>query len=140
MKTDFEVISGQREEASKEKVMSSIQSLNRQGSLDSNKEDGGATLILTLTLCNVRKTELSRAAKVFEVQTVPLTSHPLSPLTHLFCPYCLLPILPIAFCISPSLTAVLLLACAPELCLRLLSPFLLAPIVLQRLRELDWPL
>uniref|UniRef100_A0A8B9C5K2 Biopterin-dependent aromatic amino acid hydroxylase family profile domain-containing protein n=1 Tax=Anser brachyrhynchus TaxID=132585 RepID=A0A8B9C5K2_9AVES len=67
MKTDFGVISGQREEASKEKVMHSIQSLNRQGSLDSNKEDGGATLILTLTLCNVRKTEFSRAAKVFEM-------------------------------------------------------------------------
>nr|XP_047911791.1 tyrosine 3-monooxygenase-like isoform X1 [Anser cygnoides] len=67
MKTDFGVISGQREEASKEKVMHSIQSLNRQGSLDSNKEDGGATLILNLTLCNVRKTEFSRAAKVFEM-------------------------------------------------------------------------
>uniref|UniRef100_U3ITA2 Tyrosine 3-monooxygenase n=1 Tax=Anas platyrhynchos platyrhynchos TaxID=8840 RepID=U3ITA2_ANAPP len=67
MKTDFGVISGQREEASKEKVMCSIQPLNRQGSLDSSKKDGGATLILTLTLCNVRKTELSRAAKVFEM-------------------------------------------------------------------------
>lgn len=134
MKTDFGVISGQREEASKDKVMHSIQSLNRQGSLDSNKEDGGATLILTLTLCNVRKTEFSRAAKVFEVQTLPLTFHSLSPLTHLFCPYCL------HLSFSPSLTALLLLACAPKLCLLLLSPFLLVPIVLQSLRELDWPL
>uniref|UniRef100_A0A8B9ZLM3 Biopterin-dependent aromatic amino acid hydroxylase family profile domain-containing protein n=1 Tax=Anas platyrhynchos TaxID=8839 RepID=A0A8B9ZLM3_ANAPL len=86
--------------------MHSIQPLNRQGSLDSSKKDGGATLILTLTLCNVRKTELSRAAKVFEVQTLPLTFHPLSPLTHLFCPYCLHlsysaspPLLLLSFCL-----------------------------------------
>lgn len=115
MKTDFGVISGQREEASKEKVMCSIQPLNRQGSLDSSKKDGGATLILTLTLCNVRKTELSRAAKVFEVQTLPLTFHPLSPLTHLFCPYCLHlsysaspPLLLLSFClpVPPSYASV----------------------------------
>uniref|UniRef100_A0A663EDJ2 Biopterin-dependent aromatic amino acid hydroxylase family profile domain-containing protein n=1 Tax=Aquila chrysaetos chrysaetos TaxID=223781 RepID=A0A663EDJ2_AQUCH len=67
MKTDLVGISGQKEEASKEKEMCGIESLNRRGSLDSNREDGGATVILTLTLFNVRKIELSKAAKVFEV-------------------------------------------------------------------------
>ncbi|KQL60192.1 hypothetical protein AAES_10626 [Amazona aestiva] len=46
--------------------MCGIESLNRQGSLNSNREDSRATLILTFTLCNVRKIELSKAAKVFE--------------------------------------------------------------------------
>jgi len=67
MKSDLVGISGQKEEASKEKEMCGIESLNRQGSLDSNQEDSRDTLILTLTLCNVRKNELSKAAKVFEV-------------------------------------------------------------------------
>lgn len=120
MKTELMGISGQKEEASKEKEMRGIESLNRQGSLDSNREDGRATLFLTLTLCNVRKIELSKATKVFEVQTsqfpsstepsllfllptpVPLSSHPLSPF----------------FC---SL---------PDLCLYLPSPFLIVPVSL----------
>lgn len=67
MKTDLVAISDQKEEARKEKEMHSTESLNSQGSLDSNREDGRATLILTLTLYNVRKIELSKAAKVFEV-------------------------------------------------------------------------
>uniref|UniRef100_A0A672UPY5 Tyrosine 3-monooxygenase n=1 Tax=Strigops habroptila TaxID=2489341 RepID=A0A672UPY5_STRHB len=67
MKTDLVRISGQKEEASKEKEMCGIESLNRQGSLDYNREDGRATLTLTLTLYNVRKIELSKAAQVFEM-------------------------------------------------------------------------
>uniref|UniRef100_A0A8C4VBL6 Biopterin-dependent aromatic amino acid hydroxylase family profile domain-containing protein n=1 Tax=Falco tinnunculus TaxID=100819 RepID=A0A8C4VBL6_FALTI len=47
--------------------MHGIEPLNKQDSPDSNREDGRATLILTLTLCNVSKTELSKAAKVFEM-------------------------------------------------------------------------
>lgn len=74
MKTNLVGDSGQREEASKEKEMCGMESLNRQGNMDSNREDGRATLILTLTLSNVRKTELSKAAKVFEVQTSPFAS------------------------------------------------------------------
>ncbi|XP_041254801.1 tyrosine 3-monooxygenase-like [Onychostruthus taczanowskii] len=67
MKTDLVGMSGPKEEANKEKEMCGIQSLNSQGSLDSNREDGRASLILTLTLYNVRKIELSKAAKVFEM-------------------------------------------------------------------------
>ncbi|XP_010124548.1 PREDICTED: tyrosine 3-monooxygenase-like [Chlamydotis macqueenii] len=70
MKTDLMGISGQKEEASKEKEMHGMESLNSRGSLDSGgweREDGRATLFLTLTLCNVRKMELSKAAKVFEM-------------------------------------------------------------------------
>lgn len=74
MKTYLVGTSGQKEEASKEKEMHGIESLNRRGSLDSNRQDDRATLILTLTLCNVRKIELSRAAKAFEVQTSPFLS------------------------------------------------------------------
>ncbi|KAL9853404.1 tyrosine 3-monooxygenase-like [Geothlypis trichas] len=59
-------MSGPKEEANKEE-MCGIQSLNRQGSLGSNREDDRASLILTLTLYNVRKAELSKAAKVFEM-------------------------------------------------------------------------
>uniref|UniRef100_A0A669PP93 Tyrosine 3-monooxygenase n=1 Tax=Phasianus colchicus TaxID=9054 RepID=A0A669PP93_PHACC len=66
MKTYFRMTSGQTQEAGKEK-MCSTESLNRRGSLDSSKEDDRATLILTFTLCNVKKTELSRAARVFEM-------------------------------------------------------------------------
>ncbi|XP_040450591.1 tyrosine 3-monooxygenase-like isoform X3 [Falco naumanni] len=47
--------------------MHGIEPLNKRDSPDSNREDGRATLILTLTLCNVSKTELSKAAKVFEM-------------------------------------------------------------------------
>ncbi|XP_072207048.1 tyrosine 3-monooxygenase-like [Excalfactoria chinensis] len=53
------------QEASKE--MCSTGSLNRRGSLDSSTEDDRAGLILTFTLCNVKKTELSKAARVFEM-------------------------------------------------------------------------
>ncbi|XP_027523359.1 tyrosine 3-monooxygenase-like [Corapipo altera] len=67
MKTDLVGISGLKEEAVKEKEMCGIESLNDQGSLDSNREDDRPTLILTFTLCNVRKIELSKAAKVFEM-------------------------------------------------------------------------
>ncbi|XP_072780078.1 tyrosine 3-monooxygenase-like [Taeniopygia guttata] len=59
-------MSGPKEEANKEKEMYGMQSLNSQGRLDSNREDDRATLILTLTLYNVRKIELSKAAAVFE--------------------------------------------------------------------------
>lgn len=100
MKTDLVGISGQKEEASKEKEMCGIESLNRRGSLDSNREDGRATVILTLTLFNVRKMELSKAAKVFEVQTSPFPSS-IEP-SLLF----LLPS-PLPLCISPSLTFLL---------------------------------
>ncbi|XP_037244168.1 tyrosine 3-monooxygenase-like isoform X3 [Falco rusticolus] len=47
--------------------MHGTEPLNKRDSPDSNREDGRATLILTLTLCNVSKTELSKAAKVFEM-------------------------------------------------------------------------
>ncbi|GAB0176925.1 phenylalanine-4-hydroxylase [Grus japonensis] len=67
LKNLADTINCQKEEASKEKEMRGIESLNRQGSLDSNREDGRATLFLTLTLCNVRKLELSKATKVFEM-------------------------------------------------------------------------
>nr|XP_021140276.1 uncharacterized protein LOC110357291 [Columba livia] len=67
MKTNLVGDSGQKEEASKEKETCGMESLNRQGNMDSNREDGRASLILTLTLSNVRKTELSKAAKVFEM-------------------------------------------------------------------------
>ncbi|OPJ80530.1 hypothetical protein AV530_010828 [Patagioenas fasciata monilis] len=67
MKTNLVGDSGQKEEASKEKEMCGMESLNRQGNTDSNREDGRTSLILTLTLSNVRKTELSKAAKVFEI-------------------------------------------------------------------------
>ncbi|KAM9388132.1 tyrosine 3-monooxygenase-like [Phaethornis superciliosus] len=67
MKTDLVGISGQKEEGIKENKMCSTESSNRQGSLDSNWEDDEATLILTLILCNVKKIEVSKAAKVFEV-------------------------------------------------------------------------
>eukprot|EP00076_Gallus_gallus_P006934 XP_001235001.1 tyrosine 3-monooxygenase [Gallus gallus] len=66
MKTYFGVISGQMQETSKEKICST-ESVNRQGSLDSSKEDDNATLVLIFTLCNVKKTELSKAARVFEM-------------------------------------------------------------------------
>ncbi|XP_057878737.1 tyrosine 3-monooxygenase-like [Melospiza georgiana] len=66
MKTDLVGMSGPKEEASKEE-MCGIQSLDSQGSLDSSREDDGESLILTLTLYNVRKTELSKAAEVFEM-------------------------------------------------------------------------
>ena len=101
MKTDLVGISGQKEEASKEKETLGIESLNRRGSLVCNREDGRATLILTLTLCNVRKTELSKAAKVFEVQTSPFPSSTEPSLLSL------LPS-PLPLCISPSLTLLLL--------------------------------
>uniref|UniRef100_A0A8C9N8E3 Tyrosine 3-monooxygenase-like n=1 Tax=Serinus canaria TaxID=9135 RepID=A0A8C9N8E3_SERCA len=64
MKTDLVGMSGPKEEANKEKEMCAMQSLN---SLDSNREDDRERLILTLMLYNVRKTELSKAAKVFEM-------------------------------------------------------------------------
>nr|XP_009678341.1 PREDICTED: tyrosine 3-monooxygenase-like [Struthio camelus australis] len=66
MKTVFVGISTQRKEASKEKEMCGTESLSRRDSLGYNKEDGRATLILTFTLCNVRKTELSGTARIFE--------------------------------------------------------------------------
>uniref|UniRef100_A0A8C8AL45 Biopterin-dependent aromatic amino acid hydroxylase family profile domain-containing protein n=1 Tax=Otus sunia TaxID=257818 RepID=A0A8C8AL45_9STRI len=100
MKADLVGISGQKEEASKEKEMHGIESLNRQGSLESNSEDSRATVILTLTLCNVRKIELSKAVRVFEVQTslFPSSTDP-----------SLLYLLPPSFrlCISPSLILLL---------------------------------
>ncbi|XP_010143575.1 PREDICTED: tyrosine 3-monooxygenase, partial [Buceros rhinoceros silvestris] len=65
--TDLMGIPSQKEEARKEKEMHDMESLNKAGSLESNKEDGRATLILTLTLYNVRKIELSKAVKVFEM-------------------------------------------------------------------------
>lgn len=80
MKTYFGVISGQMQETSKEKICST-ESVNRQGSLDSSKEDDNATLVLIFTLCNVKKTELSKAARVFEVQNPLFTSYSLPPLT-----------------------------------------------------------
>uniref|UniRef100_A0A663LPV6 Biopterin-dependent aromatic amino acid hydroxylase family profile domain-containing protein n=1 Tax=Athene cunicularia TaxID=194338 RepID=A0A663LPV6_ATHCN len=94
-------VSGQKEEASKEKEKHGIESLNRQGSLESNSEDSRATVILTLTLYNVRKIELSKAVRVFEVQTslFPSSSDP----SRL---YLLLPPLPL--CTSRSLTLLLL--------------------------------
>lgn len=130
MKTDVVGISGQKEEASKEKEMCGIVSLNRQGSLDSNREDGRATLILTLTLCNLRKTELPKAAKVFEVQTSPFlssTEHSLLSLLPLLLPLCIYPISPF----SCSL---------PDLCLHLPSPFVIVLVLLQLLREVGWSL
>ncbi|KAF4800294.1 Tyrosine 3-monooxygenase [Turdus rufiventris] len=65
MKTDLVGMSGPKEEASQE--ICGIESLNSQGSLDSNREDDRASLTLTLTLYNVRKTELSKATEVFEM-------------------------------------------------------------------------
>ncbi|XP_068859875.1 tyrosine 3-monooxygenase-like [Aphelocoma coerulescens] len=62
---DLVGISGPKEEVNKEK-MCGIQSLNSQGSLDSNREDDRGSLLLTLTLYNVKKIELSKAAEVFE--------------------------------------------------------------------------
>lgn len=110
--------------------MCGIESLNRRGSLDSNREDGRATVILTLTLFNVRKMELSKAAKVFEVQTSPFPSS-IEP-SLLF----LLPS-PLPLCISP----LSLFCCSlPDLCLNLPSPFLIIPVLLQLLREVGWPL
>ncbi|KAM6136901.1 LOW QUALITY PROTEIN: tyrosine 3-monooxygenase-like [Pterocles gutturalis] len=64
VKTDLEGISDQKEKTSKEE-MHHIESLSRQGSLDSNREDGRGSLILTLTLYNVKKIEVTRAARVF---------------------------------------------------------------------------
>uniref|UniRef100_A0A8C0UL29 Tyrosine 3-monooxygenase-like n=1 Tax=Cyanistes caeruleus TaxID=156563 RepID=A0A8C0UL29_CYACU len=66
MKTDLVGMSAPKEEANKEETCGAEPS-NSQGSLDSNREDDRASLILTLTLCNVRKIELSKAAQVFEV-------------------------------------------------------------------------
>ncbi|XP_013802569.2 tyrosine 3-monooxygenase-like [Apteryx mantelli] len=66
MKTDFVGIPARSGETSKEKEICGTESLNRRDSLDYNEEDGRATLILTFTLCNVRKTELSGAAKTLE--------------------------------------------------------------------------
>ncbi|XP_015720141.1 tyrosine 3-monooxygenase-like [Coturnix japonica] len=66
MKTYFGVTSGQVQEASKEK-MCSTESLNRRGSLDSTKGEDRDGLILNFTLYNVKKTELSKAARVFEM-------------------------------------------------------------------------
>uniref|UniRef100_A0A8C3D9Z4 Uncharacterized protein n=1 Tax=Corvus moneduloides TaxID=1196302 RepID=A0A8C3D9Z4_CORMO len=81
--------------------MCGLQSLNSQGSLDSNREDDRGSLILTLTLYNVRKIELSKAAEVFEVQTSIFPS---------FAEPSLLPLLPscLPVYISPSLTLLLL--------------------------------
>ncbi|XP_062347244.1 tyrosine 3-monooxygenase-like [Cinclus cinclus] len=67
MKTDLVGMSGPKEEANKEKEMCGKESLNSQGSLDSNREDDRASLTLTLTLYKVRKIELSKAAEVFEM-------------------------------------------------------------------------
>ncbi|XP_026719700.1 tyrosine 3-monooxygenase-like [Athene cunicularia] len=72
MKADMVGVSGQKEEASKEKEKHGIESLNRQGSLESNSEDSRATVILTLTLYNVRKIELSKAVRVFETLEVQI--------------------------------------------------------------------
>lgn len=91
MKTDLVGMSGPKEEANKEKEMCAIQSLN---SLDSNREDDREPLILTLMLYNVRKTELSKAAKVFEVQTS---------ISPLFCLYCLHVSLSASLPLSPFL-------------------------------------
>uniref|UniRef100_A0A8D0G0B5 Biopterin-dependent aromatic amino acid hydroxylase family profile domain-containing protein n=1 Tax=Strix occidentalis caurina TaxID=311401 RepID=A0A8D0G0B5_STROC len=101
MKADLVGISGQKEEASKEKEMHGIESLNRQGSLESNSEDSRATVILTLTLCNVRKIELSKAVRVFEVQTLLFPSSTEPSLLYLLPP-------PFPLCISPFLTLLLL--------------------------------
>uniref|UniRef100_U3K394 Biopterin-dependent aromatic amino acid hydroxylase family profile domain-containing protein n=1 Tax=Ficedula albicollis TaxID=59894 RepID=U3K394_FICAL len=67
MKTDLVGKSGPKEEANKEKEMCGIESLNSQGSLDSNREDDRASLTLTFTLDSVRKIELSKAAEAFEM-------------------------------------------------------------------------
>ncbi|KAL2309323.1 hypothetical protein Nmel_005517 [Mimus melanotis] len=67
MKTDLVGMSGPKEEANKEKEMCGTESLNSQGSLDSNREDDRASPTLILTLYNVRKIELSQAAEVFEM-------------------------------------------------------------------------
>uniref|UniRef100_A0A8C3TVE9 Biopterin-dependent aromatic amino acid hydroxylase family profile domain-containing protein n=1 Tax=Catharus ustulatus TaxID=91951 RepID=A0A8C3TVE9_CATUS len=66
MKTDLVGMSGPKEEASKKEICG-IESLNSQGSLDSNREHDRASFTLTLTLYNVRKTELSKATEVFEM-------------------------------------------------------------------------
>lgn len=101
MKTDLVRMSGSKEEANKEKEMCGTEPLNSQGSLGSNREDDRASLILTVTLYNVRKIELSKAAKVFEVQTSISPSF-----GELF----LLSLLPscLPVCISPPLTLFLL--------------------------------
>lgn len=101
IKTDLVGMSGPKEEANKEKEMCGIESLNSQGSLDSNREDDRASLILTLTLCNVRKIELCKAAKVFEVQTPRSLSFPEPSLLSLLSSR-----LPV--CLSPPLTLLLL--------------------------------
>lgn len=100
MKTDLVGISGPKEDANNEKICG-IESLNSQGSLDSNREDDRGSLILTLTLYNVRKIELSKAAEVFEVQTSIFPSFAEPSLLSLL-PSCL------PVCISPSLTLLLL--------------------------------
>lgn len=110
--------------------MHGIQSSNRRGSLDSNTEDSRATVILTLTLCNVRKIELSKAAKAFEVQTSPFFSSTKPSL---------LPLLPspLPLCINP----LSFISCSlPDLCLQLPSSFLIVLILLQLLREVSCPL
>lgn len=101
MKTDLVGMSGPKEEANKEKEICAIESLNSQGSLDSNREDDRASLILALTLYNVRKIELSKATKVFEVQTSISPSFAEPSLLSLL-PSCL------PMCISPPLTLLLL--------------------------------
>lgn len=103
VKTDLVGISGPKEEANKEKEMCGTESLNRQGSLDS-REDERAPLILSFTLYNVRKTELSKAAEVFEVQTSTFLSFAEPSLLSLL-PSCL------PAWISPSLILLLLPAC-----------------------------
>lgn len=99
MKTDLVGMSGPKEEASQE--ICGIESLNSQGSLDSNREDDRASLTLTLTLYNVRKTELSKATEVFEVQNSKSPSFAEPSLLSLL-PSCL------PVCISPCLTFLLL--------------------------------
>lgn len=124
MKTDLVGMSGPKEEANKEE-MCGIQSLNRQGSLGSNREDDRASLILTLTLYNVRKAELSKAAKVFEVQTSISPS---------FAELPLLSLLPSRLTSLPSHPSP-----APA-CLTPHAAFPLSPILvlLQLLREVGW--
>uniref|UniRef100_A0A8C5UH09 Biopterin-dependent aromatic amino acid hydroxylase family profile domain-containing protein n=1 Tax=Malurus cyaneus samueli TaxID=2593467 RepID=A0A8C5UH09_9PASS len=67
LKSDLVGISGPKEEAGKEKEMCGTETPNSQGSLDSNREDERAAPTLSLILCNVRKVELSKAVKAFEM-------------------------------------------------------------------------